>query len=155
MRYTMKPKLWSWAETFTILDGDGTPFARVESKPLSFGPSMKLLGLDGDLLASIDGAFLSSTYQINLADGRLATVKKPFSLLRRKLEIYVDGLELVANGSFWSQDYTIERDGLPIATISKTSLWRDTYDIDVFEGEDPVLLIALAAVIECSASDDS
>jgi uncharacterized protein YxjI len=123
------------------------PFGSVESSGL-VGLSLRLLAPDGDLLAAIESEAFSSTYLIHRADGLVATVKRKLALLRSRLEIDAGGTALVATGV--GSEYTVTRDEMWIASISAPRhAWGDTYGLDVDAAEDPVLLLAIAVVIDC------
>ena len=57
--------------------------------------------------------------------------------------------DLVADGDFWEHEYEFTRHGRPVARVSKRFFsWTDTYGIDVAPGEDDVLVLASAVVID-------
>ncbi|MFL6291089.1 MAG: LURP-one-related/scramblase family protein, partial [Thermoanaerobaculia bacterium] len=56
---------------------------------------------------------------------------------------------LEAQGDFLDHEYTFTRGGEPVAQVSKRWLSiRDSYAIDVAAGEDDVLLLACAVVVD-------
>ena len=60
-----------------------------------------------------------------------------------------DGEDLKGRGNFTDHEYEIKCDGDVVATISKK--WfrvRDTYGIEVREGEDEPLMLSLAVAID-------
>jgi uncharacterized protein YxjI len=60
-----------------------------------------------------------------------------------------DGEDLKAHGNVVDHEYEIERDGDTVATISKR--WfrvRDTYGVEISEGEDAGLLLATVVALE-------
>jgi uncharacterized protein YxjI len=60
-----------------------------------------------------------------------------------------DGHDLRVKGNIVDHEYEIERDGQKIAEISKR--WfrvRDTYGIEIAQGEDDPLLLAAAVCID-------
>ena len=64
------------------------------------------------------------------------------------------GSDLKAHGNFVDHEYEIERDGDTVATVSKR--WfrvRDTYGIEVVDGADDVLLLAVAVCIDAMSHD--
>jgi uncharacterized protein YxjI len=109
--------------------------------------------MDGRELAYIDQKMLSwgPTYEIWRA-GRLAAVikKSIFTLFRCEFTVDVPGPDdLLAEGDFWEHEYAFTRHGQRVASVSKQYFsWRDTYGIDVPHGEDPVLVLASAVVID-------
>jgi hypothetical protein len=63
--------------------------------------------------------------------------------------------DLEANGDLLDWEYTFERAGRPAAQVSKRLLsWSDTYGVDIVEGEDDILILASAAVIDLVCHDN-
>jgi uncharacterized protein YxjI len=110
-------------------------------------------------LAVIDQKLLSfgPQYEI-IRDGRIvATVKKHlFTFFRHKFTVDVPGPDdLEAAGNFLDHEYTFERGGREVARVSKK--WfrlSDTYGIDIDEGQDDVLILASAVVIDLVSHPD-
>jgi len=62
------------------------------------------------------------------------------------------GQNLKTQGNILNHEYRIERDGTPVAVVSKG--WfrvRDTYGVEVREGEDALLILAITVVIDMMA----
>ena len=153
MRYMMKQKILSWGDDFKIRDESGRDVFYVDGKVFSFGDKLSFRDARGNELAVIDQKLLSvgPTYEI-YRGGRLAAVvkKKLFTLLRNKFTVDVPGPDdLEAQGDFINKDYTFTRGGRTVAEVSKK--WfrmGDTYGIDIAPGEDDVLILASAVVID-------
>jgi uncharacterized protein YxjI len=159
MRYLMRERILSWGDDFTIKAADGREVYQVDGKVFSFGDKLSLKDMNGKELALIDQKLLSlgPQYEI-LRDGEtVAVVKKHlFSLFRARFTVDVPGpSDLEAKGDFLNHEYTFERDGREVARVSKK--WfslADTYAIDVDEGEDDVLILASAVVIDLVSHPD-
>ena len=159
-RYQMREHIFSFGDDFTVKDEAGHDVFFIDGKALSIGDKLIFRDMHGRELARIRERLLSigKTYDITLADGSTTTVKKHlFTLFRAAFTVDVPGPgDLEAKGSFLDHDYTFERGGRTVATVSKR--WfsiRDTYGIDIAEGENDVLIIASAVVIDlCSHPDD-
>ena len=160
MRYVMKERILSWGDDFKIRDESGRDVFYVDGKVLTFGDKLSFKDMAGNELALIDQKLLSigATYEI-YRGGRLAAVvkKKLFTLLRAKFTVDVPGPnDLEAQGNFLDHDYTFTRGGREVARVSKK--WfrmTDTYGVDVAPGEDDVLILASAVVIDlCSHPDN-
>ena len=153
MRYLMKEKLIALGEDFMIQDESGRDVYFVDGKALSFGDKLVFKDMAGNELARIEQKLLAwgPTYEI-YRDGRhVAKVKKSlFTLLRCKFTVDVPGPDdLEAQGDFLDHEYTFTRGGQTVAQVSKRWLSiRDTYAIDVASGEDDVLLLACAVVVD-------
>ncbi|MBV9880098.1 MAG: LURP-one-related family protein, partial [Gemmatirosa sp.] len=99
------------------------------------------------------------TYEIH-RDGALAAVVKRelFSFIHHRFTVDVPGPDdLEAEGSFTDHEYTFRRGDRVVAAVSKRWFsWTDTYGVDVADGEDDVLVLASAVVIDlvCHPDDD-
>ncbi len=82
-------------------------------------------------------------------DGRrLATVHKALVGIRDRFDIDIeDGEDLNAHGNVVDHEYEVKLDGDVIAAVSKKWL-RDTYGVEIREGEDEPLLLALTVALE-------
>ena len=159
-RYQMREHIFSFGDDFTVKDDAGRDVYHIDGKALSIGDKLIFKDMQGRELARIRERLLSigKTYDISLASGESATVKKHlFTLFRAAFTVDVPGPgDLEATGSFLDHDYTFERGGRTVATVSKK--WfsiRDTYGVDIAPGENDVLILASAVVIDlCSHPDD-
>ncbi|MCW2957046.1 MAG: hypothetical protein JWO69_1915 [Thermoleophilia bacterium] len=160
MRYVMRQKIISWGDDFTIKDADGRDAYRVDGKVLSFGDKLRFLDAQsGAEVARIDQRLLSfgPTYEITRGGQHVATVKKKlFTLFRAKFTVDVPGPDdLEATGSFLDHEYTFARAGRTVASVSKRYFsFTDTYGLDIAPGEDDVLILASAVVIDLCIHDD-
>lgn len=159
MRYIMRERILSWGDDFTIKDADGRNVYYVDGKVFSFGDKLSFKDMEGTELALIDQKLLSigPRYEI-IRDGRtVAVVKKHlFTPFRARFTVDVPGPDdLEARGNFLDHEYAFERDGREVARVSKR--WfrlSDTYGIDIDPGEDDVLILASAVVIDLVSHPD-
>ncbi|MBI5489121.1 MAG: LURP-one-related family protein [Deltaproteobacteria bacterium] len=159
MRYVMKEKVFCLGNDYTVQDEDGSARFVIDGKTFSVGDKLALLDTDGVELAQIRQKVLAwgATYEI-FRDGELAAVikQKAFTLLKCRFTVDVPGPDdLEATGDFLDHEYVFSRQGEEVARVSKQWFtWRDTYGIDVGAGEDDVLIIASAVVIDLCCHDD-
>ena len=153
MRYVMKEKILSWGDDFKIRDESGRDVFYVDGKVFSFGDKLSFKDASGNEVALIDQKMLAigPTYEIFRGGSRVAVVKKKlFTLVRNRFTIDVPGPnDLEAVGNFIDKDYTFMRGDREVARVSKK--WfrmADTYGVDVAPGEDAVLILASAVVID-------
>ena len=152
MRYQLKQKLLSWGDDYYIRDDQGREVYFVDGKALSFRGQLSFKDLDGNELAFIRQKLLklSPTYEIHRG-GQLAVVKKElFALFHHKFAVDVPGPDdLEAKGDFLDHEYVFRRGDRDVATVSKRWLtFADTYGIDIADGEDDVLILASAVVVD-------
>jgi uncharacterized protein YxjI len=160
MRYVMRQKFWSWGDDFSIKDETGREVYYVDGKAFSWGNKLSFQDTNKQEVAFIRQKLLSwgPTYEIDVHGRMTAVVKKQFfTLLRCRFTVDVPGPDdLEATGSFLDHEYKIERDGRPVAEVSKRWFsWLDTYGIEVMEGEDPILVLATAVVIDLVCHQDN
>jgi uncharacterized protein YxjI len=160
MRYIMRERILSWGDDFTIKDAEGRDAYHVDGKVLSFGDKLSFRDMQGNELALIDQKLLSlgAQYEIIRGGKTIAVVKKHlFSPLRAKFTVDVPGPgDLEAKGNILDHEYVFERGGRDVARVSKK--WfslADSYAIDIDQGEDNVLILASAVVIDLVSHPDA
>ena len=159
MRYSLRQKLLSFGDDFTIKDSAGQDRYFVDGHAFSLGDKATFEDMQGNELARIEQKLLSlgRTYRIYEGDTLAATVKKKkFTLFRDVFSIEDEAAgDLDATGDFLDHEYQITRDGRPIASVSKRFFsLSDTYGVDIADGEDDVLILAIAVVIDMSSHDE-
>lgn len=153
MRYVLKQKLLSWGDDFRIQTDAGVDAFYVDGKVFSLRNKLIFEDLNGVELAVIQKKILSwgPTYEIYRAGQLAAVVKKHlFTFFRCKFTVDVPGPDdLEAQGNFLDYEYTFQRGAQEVAQVSKRWFsWTDTYGVDIASGEDDVLLLASAVVID-------
>jgi uncharacterized protein YxjI len=160
MRYVLKQKFWSWGDDFIIKDADGKKAFFVDGRAFSWGDKLSFQDSQGNELAFIRQKLLSwgPTYEIEVHGSLTAVVKKHlFTLFRCKFTVDVPGPDdLEAQGNFLDHEYSFERRGDAVAQVSKRWFsWSDTYGVDIAEGQDDVLILASAVVIDMVCHQES
>jgi uncharacterized protein YxjI len=152
-RYKMRQKLLSIGEDYTIEDERGEPVYKVDGKVFRIRETFVIEDRQGNEVATIREKKLALRDSMKILRGgdTLATIRKAWiSPFRDKFNVEVEGGEdLVAQGNILDHEYDIRRGSQTVAHISKRWLTiRDTYGIDVAEGEDDGLMLALAVAID-------
>ncbi len=159
MRYLLKQKLFSWGDDFYIKDENERDLYFVDGKGFSIGDQLSFQDLERNELAFIKQRLLAwgKTYEIH-RDGELAAVvkKELFALFHHRFTVDVPGPNaLEAEGDFMDHEYAFTRSGRTVATVSKRWFaWTDTYGIEIADGEDAVLLLASAVVVDQACHPD-
>ena len=159
MRYVMKEKLLAFGDDFAIQDEHGRDAFFVDGKAFSLGDQLSFQDMRGTELAYIKQKLLAwgATYEI-YRNGQLAAVvkKELFTFFKCRFTVDVPGPDdLEANGDFLDHEYEFSRGGRTVAAVSKRWFsWTDTYGIDVADGEDDVLVLASAVVIDLACHPD-
>lgn len=155
----MKQKLLSWGDDFYIRDEEGRDVYFVDGKAFTFGDQLSFQDLEGHELAYIKQKVfaLGRTYEIYRDGGLAAVVKKElFALFHHRFTVDVPGPDdLEAEGDFLDREYAFTRGGRIVATVSKRWFsFADTYGIEIADGEDAVLILASAVVVDQSCHPD-
>lgn len=149
----MKEKWLALGNDFQILDEQGRQQYFVDGRALSFGDKLSFQDNNGTELMFIRQRLLAlgQTYEITRGGQTLAVVKKKlFTLLRARFFVDVPGPDdLEAQGNFLQHEYAFSKGGQKVATVSKRWIsWTDTYGIEIEPGQDDLLILACAVVID-------
>lgn len=159
MRYMMKQKLMSFGDDYTIQDDEGNDLFFVDGKAFSIGSKLSFQDMDGNELAYISQKLLAlkKTFRIYRNDEMFAEVSKDWTFFKDNFTIDVPGPnDYEVKGDFIDHEYEFIRSGKTVATVSKRFFSiRDTYGIDIVEGEDDITILSTAVVIDqiCHESD--
>jgi len=156
--YQMRQKLVSIGEDYWIEDDQGQRAFKVDGKAMRVRDTMILEDRDGRELFKMQQKMLRlhSTMEIEDGDGhRVALVKKALiTPLRERFEVEVeDGEDLEVKGNIVDHEYKMERGGDTVAEVSRK--WfriADTYGVEIQEGQDPGLILAVTAVVDSMTS---
>jgi len=157
-RFKMRQRFFTIGDRFFIEDENGNRIFRIENKVLRLRKTLKFQDLDGNDIYKIQEkvARIRDTMEIEKDDHTVAKVHNSLiTPLRDRWKVSVtDGEDLTAKGNILNHEYKIMRNGQVIGEVSKK--WfrvRDTYGVDVREGEDAALILAITAVIDTMAHE--
>jgi len=150
----MRQRMISIGDDYVIENDRGEHVFKLDGKALRVRKTIRFEDMDGHELCKIQERMLrvKDSMEIEDPDGhRIAMVKKAMiTPLRERWEVKVeDGPDLRVQGNIVDHEYTIERDGQRVAEVSKR--WfrvRDTYGVEIEPGENDILILATAAVID-------
>jgi uncharacterized protein YxjI len=158
-KYVMKQKIWTLADRFVIKDESKTPVFYVKGKLFSVGHKLSFLDVNGNELAYISQRLFhfTPTYKIYRRHRLTAKVVKKISLFKDRYIVDVSGPDdYRVTGNFWNYEYTFTRHGKVVAFVSKKFFtWSDTYGIAIVPGEDDIVILATAVVIDMVAHNDT
>jgi len=160
-RYKIRQKLISIGDDFWIENNKGQKVFKVDGKALRLRKTLEFEDMDGKKLAQIKERILSikDTMVIEDANGRdIATVKQALiAPLRDKWNVNVrDGDDLVVQGNILDLEYDIKQGRKKVAEVSKK--WftiTDTYGVDIAEGQNDILILAVAIAIDMMVHDEA
>jgi uncharacterized protein YxjI len=158
-RFQMRQKIFSIGDDYWIEDDRGQRAFKVDGKALRLRKTLVFEDAAGtELLKISERRFrLRDTMEIEAPDGRtVATVKKALiSPLRDRWTVDVaNGTSLEVKGNIVDHEYEIEANGRRVAAVSKKWFrFTDTYGVEVGPGQDPLLILAVAAVLDTTTRD--
>ena len=157
-KYRMREKMFSIGDDYWIETDSGERAFKVDGKALRIRDTLALETPAGDEVFTIQEKKLSIRDKMEIERGgtTVATVKKALvSPLRDRFSIEVEGGEdMEAKGNIVDHEYKIERGGDKAAEVSKR--WfrvRDTYGIEIAEGGDDALILAITVCIDQMTHD--
>jgi uncharacterized protein YxjI len=159
-RYKIRQKLVSIGDDFWIENQKGEKVYKVDGKVLRIRKTLEFEDLNGRKLAQIKERLLSIKDSMDIEDANgkdLAVVKKALiAPLRDKWNVDVKGGEdLVVQGNILDLEYDIKQGRKKVAEVSKK--WfsiTDTYGVEVGDGQNDILILAIAVAIDMMAHDE-
>jgi uncharacterized protein YxjI len=154
MRYVMKQKILTLTDDFTIRDSSGNEVYRVKGKLFSIGDKLSFRDLVGEELALIKQKVISLVPRYRIFRGgklRAEVNRKLLSVFRDKFKVDMkdDSPDLEIVGNIFAHEYKFLRGGNEVAHVSKKWIsLRDSYGIEIDEGEDDVLILACAIIVD-------
>jgi uncharacterized protein YxjI len=158
MRYQIKQRVFSLADSYDITDDAGNAAFHVQGKFFSLGNSLDLQDMQGEPLAHIQQRLLALTATYDISRGgsvELTVHQKAFSWTPH-FDIEGPGGSYTMDGDWADWDFQVSAGGQTVARISKQfALYADTYGIEIADGADVPTLLCLAIVMDEVAHPDS
>ncbi len=153
MRYVIRERFFRLGEDSDVTDEAGRPVLHVDGKVLTLRDTLVLRDPAGEEVARVHRRLLAlrPTYEITAKGKELAEVRKRFfTPFGDRFTIDVPGPDdLEMRGNLLDHEFTIRRGDKTVATISKRWLsLRDTYAVEIAEGEDDLLLLACVLALD-------
>ena len=159
-RYIMRQRMVALGQDFTINNYAGQPCFKIDGKVRLVKESLKFRDMQGNLIYKLDEKVLRIRESFNILDANGQLVAKVHNAivdpLRERFTIELaNGETMTTTGKvIWAQ-YDIQRGGRQVAKISKQFSWigRDQYAVDVVQGENDLLILAITVVIDMMVSN--
>ncbi len=155
--YLIRERFLRFGEDFDITDDSGRTVLHVDGKVFSLHDRLVIRDSAGQEVAQVHRRMIAlrPTYQISVGGEKVAEVRKHFfTPFRDRFTIDIPGPDdLEMSGNLLDREFTVRRGGQTVATVSKR--WfsmRDTYAVDIAEGEDHLLI--LASVLALDLAED-
>ena len=156
--YLIRERFLDIGDDFDITDESGAPVFHVDGKVLSLRDRLVIEDTAGREVASVHRQMIAlrRTYTISIGGEKAAEMhKKLFTPFVDKYTIDIPGPhDLQMRGDLLDHEYTVERDGDEVASVSKK--WfrvRDTYGVQLAEGQDVPLILAITVCVDAMARD--
>ena len=151
--YVIRERLFRLGEDSDITDENGQPVLHVDGKVLSLHNRLILTDPTGREIGQVHRklAALRPAYELTLGGKDVAEVRKHlFTPFGERFTIDVPGpSDMEISGDLLSHEFTIDRDGQTVATISKRWLsMTASYAVDVAPGEDDMLILASVLALD-------
>ena len=156
MRYLIKQKIFSIGDKFSIKDESETDVFLVKRQLLSIGKKLRIYDIQENEFCYIEQKLFKflPEYTIFVQGNLLATVKRKFTLLKKDFNIISPDSHYVVNGNVWGHEFSILKDDLEVAQISKAYFsFADTYSLDIDDDVDQITILSLAIVIDMVLHD--
>ena len=159
-RYKIRQKMLSIGDDFWIENQEGDRVFKVDGKALRLRKTLFFEDLNGNKLAKIQERLLAikDTMVVEDAEGnQLAVIKKGLiAPLGDHWTVAVrGGPDLDVQGNILDHEYSISERRQKIAEVSKKWLsLTDTYGVEIDEGQNDILILAVAIAIDMMAHDD-
>lgn len=160
-RYKIRQNLLSIGDDFWIENAKGQKVFKVDGKVLRIRKTLVFEDANGRKLAQIKERLLAlkDTMVVEDANGKdMATIKKALiAPLRDKWNVSVkDGEDLVVQGNILNLEYSIKQGRTKVAEVSKK--WfslTDTYGVEIADGQNEILMLAIAVAVDMMAHDEA
>ena len=159
-RYKIRQKMFSIGDDFWIENQEGQRVFKVDGKALRLRKTLIFEDLNGKKLAKIQERLLviKDTMAIEDADGKqMAVIKKGLiAPLGDHWTVNVrGGPDLEVQGNILDHEYSIMQRRDKVAEVSKKWLsLTDTYGVEIEEGQNDILILALAIAIDMMSHDE-
>jgi uncharacterized protein YxjI len=141
---------WAVTDRFAITDETGTPQFEVQGR-LALSRQLSVRDAAGAEVAVISRRGWSTRYEI--VAGGVTTAVRPRGFLGNRFEILSPGSAMEARGNFSGRQYSITSSGVQVAAVTQLRTFRERFAVEVAEGQDAVLMLAIVLVIETIRDD--
>lgn len=153
-RYMMREKLVSIGDDFWIENARGQKMYKIDGKAVRVRDTLEFKDRNGKTLAQIQERKLrvKDSMEVEDASGKqVAFVKKALiSPVRDRFTVKIkNGPDLEVKGNIVNHEYTIGESRDKVAQVSRK--WfriRDSYGVEIAEGQDDIVILAVTVCID-------
>jgi len=149
MKLYIKQKVFSFKDKFTVKDEQGADKYFVEGKILSIGKKLRVYDAQENELAYIHQKIVSflPKFTVEINGEEVAEIVQKISLLKAKYSVKGPGWEV--EGDLLDHNYKITDASRTVVSIHKKWMaWGDTYELDIAQGGDEIMALAVVLAID-------
>lgn len=158
MKFIIKQRIFSFADSFVIYDENNRPAYQVEGKLFTFGNKLRIYDMNNQEQVYIEQKLfkLLPEYHLFEKGQRVAIVKKEFTFFKPRFNITATSGNYTVEGNPFAYNFRIVQDGRVVARVDKAFFaFKDTYAVDIEPGADEGLLLAMCIVIDQTLHDNN
>lgn len=144
----------TFGDDFSIRNESGKDVYYVDGRAFTFGADLSVYNMDREEEARIKQKLFTirPTFYIYCDNEHVATVSKALFTIRPQFVVEtVAGEKIRVIGNFIFYDYVFYRGSLAVAEVSKRIISiTDSYGVQIAEGEDDLLILCAAIVVDMS-----
>jgi uncharacterized protein YxjI len=159
MRYVIRERFFRISEDSDITNEAGEPVLQVDGKVLSLHHTLVLRDPAGNEVARVQQKLIAlrPTFEITRGGQEVAEVRK--QLISPFIDRYTIDIpgpdDLHIMGSLLEHEYTIERQGEVVATVSKRWIsLTGTYAVDIAPGQDNLVILASVLALDIAHDEE-
>ncbi len=155
MKLYIKQRIFSWGDRFSIYDETGRACYHVCGEVFSWGKKLHLYNEFEEEQAYIEQKLLSflPRYRIYSQGVQRAEIIKHMTFLRDSYS--VEGLAWSIEGDFCDHSYEVSGpDGCIVRVEKRWFTFGDAYELDISDGLDEIMAIAVVLVIDACMEND-
>jgi uncharacterized protein YxjI len=152
-RYLMREKVFAIGDDFYVQNEQGQNVYKIDGKAFRIRSTLKFEDMQGNEIYKLQERKVRIRDSMNIYRGGEVAAKVHNALItpvRDRFKIEVPGKpDLTTKGNILYHEYVVEREGTPIAIISRK--WfriRNTYGVEVADAEDALLVLAITVCID-------
>ena len=151
MKLYIKQKAFSWTDSFTVCDEQGTVCYTVKADWPRLGHQLYIYDAAGQEVGLVSEKLLTwlPVFEISKNGRTLGSVRREWSFLRPRYT--VDYKDWQVQGEVFGWEYTVSSRGRQVATICKELFtWTDSYVIETAEEQDAEEVLMLVIAIDAA-----
>jgi uncharacterized protein YxjI len=154
--YRMRAKLFDLGDDYWVETTAGRTVFQVDGRAVRFRGAFSIRDVGGEVVATLKErvAGLRDTMSIGRPGRPTATIRKEeVAPLRQHYAVEADDVGTIdVHGNLTDHEYTFERDGHPVAEVSKRWMTvRDSFGVEVQPGADTALVLAATMAVDAMA----